>query len=38
VDAEIAKKYGIKEGSKVLKYDFVLVEKKEQNCYEMKMR
>jgi len=29
VDAETAKKYGVKEGSKVLKHDFVLVDKKE---------
>jgi hypothetical protein len=28
-DAEIAQKYGVKEGSKVLKHDFVLVDEKE---------
>ncbi len=29
VDAATAKKYGVKEGSKVLKHDFVLVDEKE---------
>lgn len=28
-DSEIAAKYGVKEGSKVLKHDFVLVSEKE---------
>jgi hypothetical protein len=28
-DAAIAQKYGVKEGSKVLKHDFVLVDEKE---------
>jgi hypothetical protein len=28
-DAEIAKKYGVKEGSKVLKHDFVLASQEE---------
>jgi hypothetical protein len=28
-DAEIAQNYGVKEGSKVLKHDFVLVDEKE---------
>jgi hypothetical protein len=28
-DAEIAQKYGVKESSKVLKHDFVLVDEKE---------
>ena len=28
-DAAIAKKYGVKEGSKVLQHDFVLVDEKE---------
>jgi hypothetical protein len=29
INAEIAKKYGVKEGGKVLKYDLVLVDEKE---------
>ena len=28
-DAKIAKEYGVQEGSKVLKHDFVLVDEKE---------
>lgn len=29
VDAETAEKYGVKEGTKLLKHDFVLVDEKE---------